>query len=269
MNWRRCFGAAGYRSLIEAYRACPPEGRSLCPEFFERYPKGRGTGTLTPFAGIDAHRCDTPPLEPAALTDPVNIAVSGGLDSWVLAALLKSRGHEIQGWYLETGIPGYCEKPIVEQLAAHLRVPCSYLRATAEDFHNALPGFVAVTEWPIYNLHPVSKLLFARQLASRGVAQIITGDGADQVMRHDWDCDLIPLTLACFEAAGIDLKTPFLSPQFIALCDRPTPDKEPLRRLAKKLGLPALPKRPTLFPPTDCLAESTNLLLKLCAESLV
>jgi hypothetical protein len=119
---------------------------------------------------------------------------------------------------------------------------------TADDFVESAAEFVAVTETPIYNLHPVSKLLLAKGLARNGVTSIVTGDGADQVMRHDWDCDLLPLTLTCFQSAGVRVVAPFLSERVVALCGRPCVDKEPIRELARRLGLPVLAKRPTLFP---------------------
>src|SRR5260370_33971780 len=56
MNWQRSFVRARTgkvsSSLRELYEECSDEERRLSPVFFERYPLGRGVGTLTAFDGI-------------------------------------------------------------------------------------------------------------------------------------------------------------------------------------------------------------------------
>jgi len=250
--------------------------------YLARYSNGQGTGGLTVLEGIAEGPGPMEALESVARssaaggdldtelraalgrTDTMDIAVSGGIDAWLLAALLHDEGRPVRGWYLESDVPGYCEKEQVMRMADALEVPCEFVQASAADFLQALPEFVATTESPIYNLHPVSKLLFARAVAARGVTTLISGDGADQVMGWDWHCDLLPLTLTCFQAAGVRLETPFLSEGVAALCWVPRATKEPVRELARRYGIPDVPKRPTLFPPPpgiDIAAHSTELLI--------
>jgi hypothetical protein len=297
LNWRRSWvhlrtGTCGPR-MAGLYPLCSPPERRLSRDFFAGYLAGRGTGGLTAIGGIgegpglfaDAGRMVESGAGHGDLADRLmselrgdvtDIAVSGGTDSWLLAALLKSHGCAVRGWYLESGVPGYCERDQVLRMAASVGVECEILRVTAGDFVLALPAFVAQTETPIYNLHPVSKWLFARALARRGVKAIVSGDGADQVFRHDWNCDLLPLTLTCFESVGVRLIAPFLSESVISGCRVPSPDKAPVRDLARRLGVPETAKRATLFPPIEGLPvahRSTRLLrnsLKersLCAAS--
>jgi Asparagine synthase len=268
MNWQRSFvrartGKVSPR-LCELYSECTDEERRLSSAFFERYPVGQGTGTLTAFAGIlqdpgplafakrivgtaGGDLCEALEAELAGGGE-VAVAVSGGIDSWVLAALLKRLGYRVRGWYLESGVEGYCEREQVLRCQKALGIPCEHIRVSAADFVESAAEFVAVTETPIYNLHPVSKLLLARGLARNGVTSVVTGDGADQVMRRDWDCDLLPLTLTCFRAAGIRVIAPFLSERVVSWCTRPYLDKQPLRALGRLLGVPDAPKHPTLFP---------------------
>jgi len=297
LNWRRSgihfrTGTRG-PSLAGLYPLCAPKERRLSRDFFERYLAGRGTGGLTAIGGIgegpglfadaarmaksDAGHGDLADRLMAELSGGVaDVAVSGGTDSWLLAALLKSHGYAVRGWYLESGVPGYCERDQVLRMAAAVGVECEFARVTAGDFVRALPGFVAQTETPIYNLHPISKWLFARALARRGVKAIVSGDGADQVFRHDWNCDLLPLTLTCFQNAGVRLIAPFLSESVIAGCRAPSADKAAVRGLARRLGVPETSKSPTLFPAVEGLPvvhRSTRLLLEslkersLCAAS--
>lgn len=178
----------------------------------------------------------------------VAVAVSGGIDSWLLVAILKSLGYQVQGFYLHSGVAGYCEREQVSRFSEVLRTPCQYISVTTADFLRILPEFLAITGMPIYNLHPVSKLLLARGLQERGIRTIVTGDGADQIMRHDWQCDLLPLTLTCFGATGVQVILPFLSSSVLSLCRTPDKDKKPVRLLARRFSLPSVPKRPTLFP---------------------
>ena len=181
----------------------------------------------------------------------MDVAVSGGIDSWLLAAMLRTLGYRVRGWYLESGISGYCERDQVERFSDTLGILCRYIKVAASDFLASVPEFLSVTETPIYNLHPVSKWLLAKALRREGISTLVTGDGADQVMRHEWDCDLLPLTLACFQSAGVRLIAPFLAAPVIGFCRVPHPDKGPIRELARQLGVPSVPKHPTLFPAVE------------------
>ena len=297
LNWRRGYRhfATGTRAhcIVDLYALCSRQERRLSRPFFERYLAGRGTGGLTAIRGIGegpgplanaagllqrgAGPGDLRERLAAAIEGSEQaVAVSGGTDSWLLAALWKSSGCTVRGWYLESGIAGYCERDQVMRMADAVGVECECIRVMAGEFVEALPDFIAQTETPIYNLHPVSKMLFARALARRGVKSIVSGDGADQVMRWDWNCDLLPLTLTCFQQAGVRLIAPFLSDRVISACTIPSADKAAVRNLARQLGVPDTLKSPTLFPPIAGLnvaSRTTRLLLKslkertLCAAS--
>jgi asparagine synthase (glutamine-hydrolysing) len=188
------------------------------------------------------------------------VAVSGGLDSWVLVRLLQEMGRPARGYTLATGIAGYCELERTQALAERFAVPLTVFRAP--DLEGALGRFLRVTRTPIYNLHPVSKLLLAEGLREAGVAEVMGGDAADQVFRGETNCDLLPLTQACFAYAGVRLHLPFQSVRV----ETPDPNKRALRELAAELGLPAIPKQPTLVPGPDILARTREELAR-CAAS--
>ena len=299
-SWRRTFvhvGGGRHHYLIGAYQQCSDAERQPCGTFFARYPSGGGVGDLTPFEGIRQGpgvfansvapagdigqlrtRLEAVLGRECADAAEIPVAVSGGLDSWLLVALLKSMGRAVRGWYLRTRIDGYCEFEQVARLGEALAVPVECVSASTADFRRALPDFVNANQFPIYNAHPVSKLLLANAVARRGVNWLVTGDGADQVMGHHWGCDLLPLTLTCFQHSGVRLVAPFLSDEVVGLCQRRYPNKEPVRELARQLGLPEIAKRPALFPERelpDCLGVTMRLLLVLlevgepCAASRV
>lgn len=192
---------------------------------------------------------------PAGQTIPV--ALSGGLDSWVLALLLRQAGYRVRGLTLVSNVPGYCESEQVRSLSRRFGVDVESIPAT--DFEAALPRFLSITKTPIYNMHPISKLLLAEAVAARGIPFLVTGDAADQVFRCETNCDLLPLTQACFRHVEVELITPFLAPEVRALCTEPDPNKLALRRLAATLGIPDIPKRPTLYPGESILARTTQM----------
>jgi asparagine synthase (glutamine-hydrolysing) len=194
-----------------------------------------------------------------ALPSTNAVAVSGGLDSWVLALLLRQLGRPVRAYTLATSIADYCELPRTTALAAQFQVPLTVF--AAPDLEAALPRFLALTRTPIYNLHPVSKLLLAEALRDAGVPEIIGGDAADQVFRGETTCDLLPLTLACFAHAGVRLHLPF---QAVSV-PTPDPDKQALRALAADLGLPPIAKKPTLVPGPSILNRTTEELARCAA----
>lgn len=218
---------------------------------------------MTPLLNALVAVLDRIPAGPA-----VPVALSGGLDSWVLAMLLRNAGRDVRAVTLASGIDGYCEFAQVDLLSRRFAIPLEVIAAGAEDFESALPRFLAITRTPIYNLHPVSKLLLAEGLAARGIPAIVTGDAADQVFRCETECDLLPLTQSCFRHTQVELILPFLSENVRQLCHTPDPDKRPLRELAASLGLPNIAKRPTLYPGEDILPRTTQMLEAiLCAAS--
>ena len=196
----------------------------------------------------------------------IPVALSGGLDSWVLALLLRQAGFRVHGLTLVSGVSGYCEYEQVDSLARRFDMEVEPIPAA--DFEAALPRFLAITGTPIYNLHPISKLLLAEAAAARELSFLVTGDAADQVFRCETSCDLLPLTQSCFRHAGVELITPFLAPEVRALCVEPDPHKLPLRQLAAALGIPDIPKRPTLYPGDSILARTTEMIEAMTCAAL-
>ena len=172
----------------------------------------------------------------------VALALSGGLDSALLLALLRDMNalSQVRVYVLVTDLPNYCERDAALELAHSMQVPVQLVHASEHDFVAALPRAIAAVEEPLFNLHPVAKLLLAQAMARDGIELAITGDGADQVLRRDQSANYLPLCNALFAAASVSLHPPFLDAGVVAHLTAlpPDPHKQCLRHLGASLGLP-------------------------------
>ncbi|WP_175998050.1 asparagine synthase-related protein [Burkholderia stabilis] len=192
----------------------------------------------------------------------VALALSGGLDSALLLALLRELGAQqhVTSYILATDMPDYCERDAALELATQMQATVKIVRVTEADFVAALPRTTHAVEEPMFNLHPVAKLLLAEAMAADGVEVAITGDGADQVLRRDQSANYLPLCHALFDAASVDLHPPFVDAAVVAHLTSiaPDPNKQCLRDLGARLNLPDRlvhgPKRGRLAPAMDLAA---------------
>ncbi|MDF1739216.1 MAG: asparagine synthase-related protein [Verrucomicrobiales bacterium] len=251
---RRRFSDCG----VEAFRSGNVEEHSTCFEQIRRsFPLGgdsEPTGDPLPLKSA---------LTSALLThlhnseNPV-IALSGGIDSFLLACLLREiLGHPPRVATLASHLTGYCEGDVTLRLAERLGLgEVEVFEVSEESFVANLPSVISACEVPLYNLHPVSKWLFAREIQKRGYTSCITGDGADQIAAGRIAYDYLPLLSPLFKDQGIEPVCPFLSPPVIESIQSrgADPDKQVIRELAMGY-LPDdfmhQPKRPCFTPPMD------------------
>lgn len=181
----------------------------------------------------------------------VALALSGGVDSAALAAVL---GERATLYTLAPELPGYSEEAEARAVAARLGLPLRVVRARAADYVQSLPEVIAACEYPLYNLHPVSRWLLARAIRADGFDVLVTGDGADEVFRGTSGADYLPIVGALARAAGLAPVAPFLD-ESVAAHVAADPHKGALRELAVALGVPAAiagrPKQPRFAPPID------------------
>ncbi|MES2672741.1 MAG: asparagine synthase-related protein [Pseudomonadota bacterium] len=212
------------------------------------------------------------------------LALSGGIDSALILALIKEAAIEnIEIYTLATGMQGYCELEITKRTAQYYGVKLNIAKASQVDFVNALPAAIRSCEAPLYNLHPVSKLLLARAMKSDGVDCVISGDAADQVFSGSAANNYLPIVGSIMRGEGIGFVSPFFDKQVVAFgLSVMDSDKSALR----KLGLSLLPeflqqqkKQPRLAPVMDAgkywnqkcidrIAQQINLQPDLANDSL-
>jgi len=181
---------------------------------------------------------------------PLAVALSGGLDSAVVLALAHQLDPTIEAIVLEPNLPNYSEVTAAELTASEIGAALTIIDMEPGAFVRVLSKAIAAFEAPLYNLHPISKWLLAGS-ARGSYASILSGDGADQLFRHDTSANYLPLVGAAFDAHDVKLYAPFLDVKSV---DR-DPDKRPLRELAARLPirdeLVRGPKVSRLAPPID------------------
>lgn len=189
---------------------------------------------------------------------PTALALSGGLDSALLLGMLHAHGvRHMPVYILATGMPGYDERDSALATARRLGTEVVVVDVDAHDFVDAIPDAMRHLDEPLYNLHPVAKLLLARAMSRDGIERAISGDGVDQVMRRDASADYLPLCRTLFQAEGVELVPPFLDRHVVAhlLSLPPDADKACIRQLGRRYGvardLVEGPKRSRLAPAMD------------------
>ena len=138
--------------------------------------------------------------------------------------------------------------------------------ASDDDFLAALPDALSAVEVPLYNVHPVARLLLARRVAADGHMALVTGDGADQRCQRRDGHDYLPLVASLTRAAGLTWVSPYLHPSLVEL-DETTVEKQPLRALLAR-DLPDVahaPKKPRLAPALSLPDADRRLVDELAA----
>jgi asparagine synthetase B (glutamine-hydrolysing) len=169
------------------------------------------------------------------------VALSGGLDSALVLALVRAAGARVPAYVLAPTMEGYGELDEARRTARALDAELVVVPADEDTFLGALPDALEAMEAPLYNLHPVAKLLLARALRRDGVDLVLSGDGADHVLRRDRSADYLPLTRDLFDAAGVLLRSPFLDARVVEHLLALPPDREKrcLRAVAARYAIPA------------------------------
>ena len=246
---RAAFGeteASGATCILGARREWPP--------FVRR--------TARPLRALLTAACAELPTGPAAL------ALSGGVDSAVLAAILRDR---VIAYTLAPDLPGYDESSEAQSIADQLGITLRRVTVREADYVTTLPAAIRACESPLYNLHPVSRHLLARAVRADGFEVLISGDGADELFRGSDGADYLPIVGSLTRAAGLVACAPFLDPA-VAPWVAADPEKRALRSLACELGVPEAiawrPKAPRFAPAMDLTRHHDPAHITALARSL-
>lgn len=114
------------------------------------------------------------------LSEPVGVFLSGGLDSSVVAALLRRAGVKVRAFALDFGDYGLSELPFAESVAQHLQIPLVKVDATPRRIRRALTATAQALDQPFGDGVTVPLFLLS-EAASREVRVVFNGEGGDQL----------------------------------------------------------------------------------------
>jgi asparagine synthase (glutamine-hydrolysing) len=110
---------------------------------------------------------------------PVGFLASGGVDSSLLAAIARRRGHPVVLYHAD--VVGDSERPAAEQLARHLGAELHVRTVTDEDFVRSIAAVTWANDLPLtYHLNSVPFFLVSEIAAADGMKVMITGEGSDE-----------------------------------------------------------------------------------------
>lgn len=142
----------------------------------------------------------------------IGIALSGGLDSSLIAAALKHVGkaRDIVGFSLDDGDDNKSELKIAEYISSYLGIDCHSVHVRSEQLIRDLERLQWIYDEPLikFSFIPTYYLVDA---ANKYVDTLFTGDGGDEQFigyRSDYWED--PLAIKLFSKLG-DMRRPFLT----------------------------------------------------------
>jgi asparagine synthetase B (glutamine-hydrolysing) len=217
--------------------------------------------------GVDAWRADfeAAVAEIARSASAPIVALGGGIDAATVLVAWRASGVAMPAVAtLETGLADYDEVDAALAIARALDVRCDVVRVSPAEIVELVDEAVTVAETPLYNLHPVHRLAFARALGRMGYATLVTGDGADAVFAGRPDHDYVPIVAALTHAAGLRLASPFFDSRMVTARRAREPKKRMLRDYLTRAGFRAIarrPKRPRWMPalPLEPLVDRRRL----------
>lgn len=114
---------------------------------------------------------------------PVGAYLSGGLDSSVLAALIRHHGDaRLRTFSISFEDQGFDETGYQNQMVAHLQTDHSRITCRHGDIADAFQRTIWHTESPILRTAPVPMGLLSGLAHSQGFKVVLTGEGADEVL---------------------------------------------------------------------------------------
>jgi asparagine synthase (glutamine-hydrolysing) len=112
---------------------------------------------------------------------PIGVALSGGLDSSLVAALLAEAGADARLYALDFGPPFDEELPFAQAVADRLGWPLRRVRARAADVGDAIGPVAKALHQPFGDGVVVPWYLLARAMADDGIQVMFTGEFGDQL----------------------------------------------------------------------------------------
>jgi len=114
---------------------------------------------------------------------PVGAYLSGGIDSSVITAIVKSIANErLRSFSVTFDEAEFDESAYQDEVVQYLKTDHSRVRCSTADIAAAFPDVVWHTERPIVRTAPAPLYLLSRLVRDSGYKVVLTGEGADEVL---------------------------------------------------------------------------------------
>ncbi|MBK1643616.1 asparagine synthase (glutamine-hydrolyzing) [Thiocapsa imhoffii] len=114
---------------------------------------------------------------------PVGAYLSGGLDSSIIAALIRQRaGQRLTTFSITFDDPDFDESAYQLLMARHLGTDHQVVRATHADIGRVFPDVIWHTETPVLRTAPAPMFLLSKLVRDNGFKVVLTGEGADEFL---------------------------------------------------------------------------------------
>ncbi len=113
---------------------------------------------------------------------PVGLALSGGLDSGIIAALASRTRPDLTAFTV--GYPGrhdFDERAQAKELSASLGIPWHSAELRTEDFVDFFPALVALMDEPVADVAAYGHFAVSRLAREHGIKVLLTGIGGDEL----------------------------------------------------------------------------------------
>ncbi len=113
---------------------------------------------------------------------PVGAYLSGGLDSSVIAFLLRQSHPGMQTFSMTFADPGYDESPFQELMASRLGTRHTAVRITRQSIAEHFERVIWHTETPLYRTAAAPMMRLSEEVRSSSIKVVLTGEGADELL---------------------------------------------------------------------------------------
>ena len=114
---------------------------------------------------------------------PVGAYLSGGLDSTVIASLVRKLGHErLETFSVAFADPAFDESGFQAEAVAALGTRHHQVRCADDDIARVFPDVVWHAERPMLRTAPAPLFLLSRLVRDQGYKVVLTGEGADEML---------------------------------------------------------------------------------------
>jgi asparagine synthase (glutamine-hydrolysing) len=113
---------------------------------------------------------------------PVGAYVSGGLDSSLLASLIRDENPGMHTFSIRFADQVFDESEYQEMMARHLGSEHHTVTVSGADIAAAFPRLIRHAEKPVLRTAPTPLMLLAEKVREVGIKVVLTGEGADEVM---------------------------------------------------------------------------------------